>query len=217
MPFSFDLGGTCYTPTKLLCIGRNYAKHAQELGNAVPSEPVVFLKPTSALAPTGGSVVLPPQSDDVHYEAELVVVIGREARQVAREEAMHYVAGYAAGLDMTARDVQSAAKAKGLPWSIAKGFDTFAPLGPAVPVGAVDSTDLTVRLQVNGAERQSGRTSDMLFDVPFLVHYLSHVFTLYPGDLIYTGTPEGVAAVQPGDELVVAIDGLPELRVDVRR
>lgn len=217
MPFSFDLAGTAYTPTKLLCIGRNYARHARELGNAVPSEPVVFLKPTSALVATGGHVVIPPQSDDVHHEAELVVVVGCHARRVGEREALSCVAGYAAGLDMTARDVQARAKAGGLPWSVAKGFDTFAPLGPAAPADALDPSDTVVRLTVGGEERQRGSTSDMLFTVPFLVSYLSHVFTLMPGDLIYTGTPEGVGPVALGDELVVTVGELPELRVTVRR
>ncbi len=217
MPFSFDLAGTPYTPTKLVCIGRNYAKHARELGNEVPSEPVVFLKPTSALVASGESVVIPPQSTDVHHEVELVVVIGKTATKIEEADAMDYVAGYAVGLDMTARDVQAAAKAKGLPWSTAKGFDTFAPLGDAVSVAdAPDLSDATVRLTVNGEERQSGGTSDMLFSVPFLVAHCSHLFTLYPGDLIYTGTPEGVAQVQAGDEMVALVDGLPELRITVR-
>jgi 2-keto-4-pentenoate hydratase/2-oxohepta-3-ene-1,7-dioic acid hydratase in catechol pathway len=216
VPFSFDLDQTRYTPTKLVCIGRNYARHARELGNEVPSEPVVFLKPTSALVASGGAVEIPPQSSDVHHEAELVVIVGREARRVAEADAMDYVAGYAAGLDMTARDVQARAKEKGLPWSVAKGFDTFAPLGPAAPASALDPSDTTVRLTVGGEERQRGETRDMLFTVPFLVSYLSGLFTLYPGDLIFTGTPEGVGPVARGDELVVTVGDLPELRVTVR-
>ncbi len=217
MPFSFDLAGTRYTPTKLVCIGRNYAKHARELGNEVPSEPVVFLKPTSALVASGGSVVIPPQSTDVHHEVELVVVVGKTATKIDEADAMDYVTGYAVGLDMTARDVQAAAKAKGLPWSTAKGFDTFAPLGDAVSSDHTpDLSDAMVRLTVNGELRQSGATSDMLFSVPFLVAHCSHLFTLEPGDLIYTGTPEGVAQVQAGDEMVAVVDGLPELRVTVR-
>ncbi len=217
MPFSFAVAQTTYTPTKIVCIGRNYARHARELGNEVPSEPVVFLKPTSALVASGGSVVIPSQSKDVHHEVELVVVIGKTAARVDEVDAMDYVAGYAVGLDMTARDVQAAAKAKGLPWATAKGFDTFAPLGDVVSVAdAPDLSHATVRLSVNGERRQEGVTSDMLFSVPFLVSHCSHLFTLYPGDLIYTGTPEGVAQVQAGDDMVAAIDGLPHLRVTVR-
>ncbi len=217
MPFTFDLAVTTYTPTKLVCIGRNYAKHARELGNEVPSQPVVFLKPTSALVASGGAVVIPRQSTDVHHEVELVVVIGKAATKIDEADAMDFVAGYAVGLDMTARDVQAIAKAKGLPWSTAKGFDTFAPLGPVLSAAdAPDLSDAAVRLSVNGDERQRGTTSDMLFSVPFLVSHCSHLFTLEPGDLIYTGTPEGVAQVQAGDELVASIEGLPELRIEVR-
>ncbi|MDX1548271.1 MAG: fumarylacetoacetate hydrolase family protein [Rhodothermales bacterium] len=205
-------------PGKLLCIGRNYAKHAAEMQSAVPEEPMVFLKPSTALVGHDGAIVLPPQSRDVHHELELVAVLGRAGRHIPEAEALSYVAAYALGLDMTARDVQAAAKQKGHPWSVAKGFDTFAPLGALVPASAVpDPQDLTLRLRVNGAVRQEGHTGDMIFSVATLVAYCSSIFTLEPGDLLYTGTPEGVGPVAEGDVLEAEADGLPPLRVSVRR
>jgi 2-keto-4-pentenoate hydratase/2-oxohepta-3-ene-1,7-dioic acid hydratase in catechol pathway len=204
-------------PGKLICVGRNYAAHAAEMKSAVPSEPMLFLKPSTALVATGGAVVIPPHSSDVHHEVELVVAVGAEARGVSEGEAMRYVAAYAAGLDMTARDVQAKAKAKGHPWSVAKGFDTFAPLGEFVAAERVaDPHALGISLRVSGAVRQEGSTADMIFSVAALVSYASRIFTLEPGDLIYTGTPEGVGPVVAGDHLVAEIDGLPALEVDVK-
>lgn len=205
-------------PGKLLCIGRNYAKHAAEMQSAVLDEPMIFLKPSTALVGDGGAVVLPRQSRDVHHEVELVVMIGREARHVDESAALGYVAAYAVGLDMTARDLQAAAKKNGHPWSVAKGFDTFAPIGSLVDAAEVaDPQDLMVKLTVNGEVRQEAHTRDMIFSVAELIAACSHIFTLERGDLIYTGTPEGVGPVKNGDELVASISGLPELRVVVRR
>ena len=189
-------------PGKILCIGRNYAAHAEELGNEVPSEPLVFLKPSSALVDSGGAVRLPPQSGDVHHELELVAVIGTGGKDIARADALSHVAAYALGLDLTARDVQSRAKAKGHPWSVAKGFDTFAPLGPLADAAEVgDPQALEIALTVDGETRQRGTTDRMLFPVAELVAYLSGVFTLEPGDLVYTGTPEGVGPLAAGQTL----------------
>lgn len=203
---------------KLVCVGRNYAAHAKEMQSAVPSQPMLFLKPASALVASGGSVVLPPQSSDVHHEVELVAAIGSMAMRVSEADALGHIAGYAVGLDMTARDVQARAKAKGHPWSVAKGFDTFAPLGDFVAASeVVDPHALGIRLRVNGEVRQEGSTSDMIFDLAHLVSAISHVFTLEPGDLIYTGTPEGVGPVIEGDEMVAEVDGLPRLEVGVTR
>ena len=205
-------------PGKLLCIGRNYAKHAAEMKSDVPAEPMVFLKPSTALIGDGEQIVLPARSQDVHHEVELVAVIGRGGKNLAEADALQHVAAYAVGLDMTARDVQSVAKKKGHPWSVAKGFDTFAPLGPLAPADAVaDPQDLTIALTVGGQTRQSASTRDMLFSVAALVAYCSTIFTLEPGDLIYTGTPEGVGPVQEGDELEATVTRLPPLRVSVRR
>ncbi len=203
---------------KLLCIGRNYARHAAEMESDLPEAPMIFLKPASAIVRTGGAVVLPEASREVHHEVELVAVIGRGGKNIAEEEAPAHVAGYAVGLDMTARDIQRAAKEQGHPWSVAKGFDTFAPLGPIVPASEItDPQDLEIRLTVNGHVRQRGSTRDMIFSVANLVAYCSEIFTLAPGDLIYTGTPEGVGPVAAGDELEAAISGLPALHVTVRR
>lgn len=205
-------------PGKILCIGRNYALHAREMGSEAPETPILFLKPSSALVGNGGRIVLPPQSQDVHHEVELVVAIGRGGKHIPVAKALEYVDGYAVGLDMTARDVQAEAKKKGLPWTVAKGFDTFAPLGEIAPVAAIpDPQNLTVTLRVNGEVRQQGSTADMLFSVAELVAYCSTIFTLRPGDLIYTGTPEGVGPVEAGDHLEATIDGLPPLSVRVKR
>lgn len=202
--------GASVRPGKILCIGRNYAAHVREMGDVadLPTEPVVFLKPSTALVSDGGAIVLPRQSEDVHHEVEIVMVVGRGGKDIAEADAMPHVAAFALGLDMTARDVQKRAKDARGPWSIAKGFDTFAPLGPLTPASEVtDPADLTIRLAVNGETRQEGHTSHLLFPFPFLVSYLSRVFTLEPGDLIYTGTPEGVGPIRAGDRLEATAEG----------
>lgn len=203
---------------KLVCIGRNYAKHAAELGNAVPKTPMIFLKPATALIPDGSEIVIPAASNDVHHEVELVCLIGRQGKDIPESEALDHVAGYAVGLDMTARDIQQRAKEKGHPWSVAKGFDTFAPLGAFLPASAVaDPQDLSIQLRVNGELRQDGHTGDMIFPVRHLIAHASSIFTLMPGDLLYTGTPEGVGPVTPGDTLEATVTGIPALRVSVRQ
>jgi len=202
---------------KLLCVGRNYAKHADEMSGEVPEKPMVFLKPASAIIRTGGRVEIPHLSDDVHHEVEFVVVIGEGGRNIPGDEAMDHVAAYAVGLDMTARDLQSAAKERRHPWSVAKGFDTFAPLGPLSPAADIqDPQDVTLRLRVNGDTRQEAHTSAMIFPVAALVKYCSQIFTLAPGDLIYTGTPSGVGPVSDGDTLEATATGCEPLRVDVK-
>lgn len=186
--------------------------------SAVPEEPVVFLKPSTALIPSGGEVHLPPHSTNVHHEVELVVVLGREGKDIKEADALGYVAAYAVGLDMTARDLQGVAKQKGHPWSVAKGFDTFAPLGDLVPAEAVpDPQALELRVTVNGATRQHGFTRDMVFPVATLIAYCSRIFTLEPGDLLFTGTPDGVGPVVDGDVLEATVTGFPTLRVTARR
>ena len=212
----------------VFCIGRNYAAHVAEMGDVrapapdeTPADPVVFLKPAGALLPSGGTVVLPRQSESVHHELELVAVIGTAGRHLSEADALSHVAAYALGLDLTARDLQARAKASGTPWSIAKGFDTFAPLGPLVDARAVgDPQALRIALQVNGETRQADTTAHMLHPVARLVAFLSTVFTLHPGDLVYTGTPEGVGPLAAGDRLVAtgttaAGAPLPELVVTV--
>ena len=206
-------------PGKILCIGRNYAAHVREMGDVAepPVEPVVFLKPTTALVASGGEVVLPRQSQDVHHELELVAVVGRGGRHIDEADALGHVAAYALGLDLTARDLQAQAKASKGPWSIAKGFDTFAPLGPLAAAESVgDPGSLEIALAINGEERQRGTTDHMIHSVPHVVAFLSSVFTLDPGDLIYTGTPEGVGPVRDGDRLEATGTGLPALVVTAR-
>lgn len=216
--------GLTLTPGKLLCIGRNYAEHVREMGDVkdLPTEPVVFLKPATALVASGGEICIPKQSNDVHHEVEIVAVIGRGGKEIPEERALDYVAAYALGLDMTARDIQKAAKENRAPWSVAKGFDTFAPLGPLTDAARVpDPQALDLQLTVNGEVRQQGTTRDMIFSVAFVVSYLSRIFTLEPGDLIYTGTPEGVGPVASGDVLEATATGpdgleLAPLKVTVR-
>lgn len=218
MDITLPTSGLTVRPGKLICIGRNYARHAAELGNKVPEEPIIFLKPSTALVGHAGKVILPEASHDVHHEVELVAVIGRGGKNIAEANALDFVDGYAVGLDMTARDLQSKAKEKGQPWSVAKGFDTFAPLGRIAPSRDVqDPQNLEITLKVNGEVRQQGHTRDMIFSVAYLVAYCSRIFTLLPGDLLYTGTPEGVSAVADGDVMEASVAGLPDLRVKVRR
>jgi 2-keto-4-pentenoate hydratase/2-oxohepta-3-ene-1,7-dioic acid hydratase in catechol pathway len=197
-------------PSKILGIGRNYREHAKELGHDVPSEPLVFFKPPSALLGTGKTVLLPPESARVDYEGELGVVIGRRCRRVRSVDALEYVFGYVAVCDVTARDLQK----KDGQWARAKGFDGFCPVGPIITTG-VDPTELGVRLEVNGDVRQDGNTRDMIFPVAQLIAHASAAMTLEPGDLIATGTPEGVGPLKAGDRVLVRIERVGELEFDV--
>jgi 5-carboxymethyl-2-hydroxymuconate isomerase len=213
----FADGGTSLSVGKILCLGRNYPEHAKEMKVESPTTPVVFLKPTTALLEAGGSIVFPTLSEVVHHEVEMVVVIGREGKKIPRDTAMEYVAGYAVGLDMTLREVQAEAKKKGLPWSVAKGFDTSAPLSTAVRRENVrDPHNLNISLRVNRKLRQSSNTRNMIFRVPDIIAFLSTVFTLEPGDLIFTGTPEGVGPVHHGDKLTAALESVGTLTVGVQ-
>lgn len=201
---------------KMLCLGKNYEKHAKEMGGDVPADPVIFMKPSTALVRSGGTVLIPSISRELHHEVELVVVIDRVARDVPEERAMEYVLGYAVGLDMTLRDLQSAAKKRGEPWAVAKGFDTSAPISDVVLKESVaDPHALTLSLAVNGQTRQHGSTADMILRIPAIISYLSRIFTLERGDCIFTGTPEGVGQVVAGDRLRASIEGVAELEVTV--
>jgi 5-carboxymethyl-2-hydroxymuconate isomerase len=178
---------------------------------------VVFIKPSTALVESGEWVVIPPISDDMHHEVELVVVIGRDGHGIPAEKAMDHVAGYAVGLDMTLRDVQADAKKRGLPWTVAKGFDTSAPLSAAVRVGRVsDPHALSIELRVNGAVRQSSNTRQMILRIPGIIAYCSTLFSLEAGDLIFTGTPEGVGRVVSGDRIDAQIASIGSLTVGIR-
>ncbi|MCS7083195.1 MAG: fumarylacetoacetate hydrolase family protein [Bacteroidetes bacterium] len=201
----------------IFCIGRNYAEHAREMRAEVPEAPIVFLKPVTALC-TDGQVWYPPQTQELHHEVELVVLLGRSGQDIPEQEALAYVAGYGVGIDFTARDLQEKAKRKGHPWALAKGFDSFAPVSRFVRAERVpDPHALRLQLWVNGELRQSGYTGDMLYSIPRLIAYLSSIFTLQAGDLLFTGTPAGVGPVRPGDELWAVLEGLAELRVQVGR
>jgi 2-keto-4-pentenoate hydratase/2-oxohepta-3-ene-1,7-dioic acid hydratase in catechol pathway len=193
----------------IFCIGRNYAAHAAELGNALGEEPLVFLKPTSALLGEGAAITLPAYSQDVHHEVELVVLIGKGGADIAESDALAHVAAYGIGLDLTARDVQAEAKRKGLPWVKAKGFRGAACVSTLVDADQVPNPQaLHFSLTVNGEVRQQGDTAMMLFPVATLISTLSRIYGLAEGDLIYTGTPEGVSALKSGDALSLSLDTL---------
>jgi 2-keto-4-pentenoate hydratase/2-oxohepta-3-ene-1,7-dioic acid hydratase in catechol pathway len=194
-------------PSKVVAVGRNYVEHAEEMGGEIPEEPVIFLKPSTAVIGPGDPIPYPPDVGRVDPEGELAVVIGRLARRVPAEDAGRYILGFTCGNDVTARDLQR----KDGQWTRAKGFDGFGPIGPWVET-ELDPTDLAVELRVNGETRQAGRTSQMAFGVNELVEFVSGVMTLLPGDVILTGTPSGVAPVRPGDVVDVDVEGVGVLR-----
>ncbi|KAH9931706.1 uncharacterized protein BXZ73DRAFT_47291 [Epithele typhae] len=190
---------------KIVAIGRNYGEHAKELNNAIPKEPIIFLKPTTSYLASGGNVEI-PNGVVAHYEVELGVVVSKRGRNISESDAESYIAGYALAVDMTARNVQEEIKAKRLPWTIAKGFDTFTPISAYVPKDAVaDAANLGLTLKVNGTVQQDGNTKDMLFPVPRLIQHISTIMTLEEGDLILTGTPSGVGPVVPGDKVACTL------------
>jgi len=193
--------------SRIFCIGRNYLAHASELGNPVTEEPVVFMKPPQCLVPPGGSIPFPPHGKELHHEAEVVLRIGRRCGNVTPEEAIGFIDGVGLGLDLTLRDVQDFLKKQGLPWEKAKAFEHSAPLGPIIEIDKiVDLESLTFTCNVNGERRQHGRTADMIFSPARIVSHLSGIWELMPGDLIYTGTPQGVAPLSPGDTITVEAD-----------
>jgi 2-keto-4-pentenoate hydratase/2-oxohepta-3-ene-1,7-dioic acid hydratase in catechol pathway len=191
-------------PGKIVCVGRNYVAHAEELGNVVPERPLLFFKPPSSVIGDGEPIELPAESARVEHEGEIGIVIGARCRRVPEAEALRYVAGYCAVNDVTARDLQ---KIDGQ-WARAKGFDTFCPLGAPTPADDVDHRELEVVCRVNGEERQRGHTGLMTFSIPFLISYISRIMTLEPADIIATGTPEGVGPLEAGDVVEVEIPGL---------
>ena len=194
-------------PSKVLCAGKNFVAHAQEMGGQVPEEPLVFLKPATSVVGPGDPIVLPQLSAQVHHEAELAVVIGRLTRNVAVEDALAAVLGYTCANDVTARDLQ----ATDGQWTRAKGFDTFCPLGPWIETELDPSAGLDVRCTVNGEARQQGSTAEMVFDVAQVIAYCAAFTTLLPGDVILMGTPAGVGPLADGDTVSVAIEGIGEL------
>lgn len=199
--------------SKIVAIGRNYVDHAAEFGNDVPAEPLLFLKPNTAVIGPDDAIVAPPQSDQIDFEGELAVVIGRVAKNVTADKALDYVFGYTIGNDVTARDLQ---RSDGQ-WARAKGFDTFCPLGPAIETEFDPAGDARLVTRVAGDVRQDAPLTDMVFDVPALVAHASSAFTLLPGDVVLTGTPAGVGPIKPGEAVEVEITGLGILRNTLRR
>jgi len=194
-------------PSKIVCVGRNYVAHAAELGNEVPAEPLIFLKPPSAMIHVGEPIAIPPEAGRVDFEGEIGVIMGRRASHVSEADALSFVEGIVPVNDVTARELQR----KDNQWSRAKGFDTFCPVGEMVPLLDVAMTRLSVVTRVNGEERQRGGVSQMVFSIPFLVSYISRIMTWEPGDLLATGTPEGVGPLAPGDVVEVELPGLNTL------
>ena len=196
-------------PSKIVCVGLNYVQHAQELKMPLPEEPILFLKPPSAILPPGGQIIYPPSSRQVDYEGELGVVIGKRCRDVPAEEAESYILGYTCFNDVTARDLQR----KDGQWTRAKSFDTFAPFGPGI--ARIDPSHARITTRVNGQTVQDSNTSDLIFSVAQLVHFISAVMTLEQGDVIATGTPPGVGPLQRGDRVEVEIEGIGALQNSV--
>jgi 2-keto-4-pentenoate hydratase/2-oxohepta-3-ene-1,7-dioic acid hydratase in catechol pathway len=193
---------------KILCLGRNYAEHVKEMNVRAGEDPVIFLKPTSALIRDGDPIFYPSISQNLHHEVELVIVIGKMGKNIPEDKVQDYILGYAIGLDMTLRDLQSKAKKEGLPWTIAKGFDTSAPLSNIIPREKISNPDnLTIICKVNGSIRQSSSTKNMIMPVKSIVSYISSIFKLEYGDLIFTGTPEGVGPVKIGDIVEAEMEG----------
>ena len=194
-------------PGKIVCVGRNYVEHARELGNDVPTEPLIFLKPPSSIIADGAWIERPPQSTQVEHEGEIGILIGKSLRRVTESQAVSGIAGIVAVNDVTARDLQR----KDSQWTRAKGFDTFCPVGN-VHEGPVDLNALQVVTRVNGEVKQSANSSEMVFKIPMLLSFISHIMTLEPGDLVATGTPAGVGKLSPGDVVEVEIEGVSRVR-----
>jgi 2-keto-4-pentenoate hydratase/2-oxohepta-3-ene-1,7-dioic acid hydratase in catechol pathway len=211
IPFQTARLATPVQPSKIICIGRNYVAHAKEHQAEIPEVPLLFLKPPSALIGPGEPIILPPQSQQVEHEAELVVVIGKRGRWIAPEEASDYILGYTIGNDVTARDLQR----RDGQWTRAKGFDTFCCVGPWIETD-FDPADNLITCHVNDDMRQMASTRDMVFGVRQLIGFASSVMTLEPGDLLFTGTPSGVGPLLPGDQVEVTVEGLGSLTNPVR-
>jgi 2-keto-4-pentenoate hydratase/2-oxohepta-3-ene-1,7-dioic acid hydratase in catechol pathway len=205
-------------PTKIIAVARNYREHATEMKVEVPSTPSIFLKPPSALVGDKSVVILPSMSDRVEHEVELAIIVKDRMHKVSADSVDKHILGYAVIVDVTARDIQTVAKSKGMPWTIAKGFDTFAPLGPRIVSGEkIDTAALSIWLKVNGQYRQQGNTNQMISSVVQLVSYISGIMTLEPMDIIATGTPSGVGPMQDGDFVEAGIEGIGVLQFKVVR
>lgn len=202
---------------KLVCLARTYRKHAEEMKTITTKEPLIFLKPASSVIFNNQSIIIPNLSKCLHHEVELGVVIGKKCKDISREKALNYVLGYCITLDITARDIQSEAKKKGWPWSIAKGFDTFAPISDIVIKKEIsDPNNLDIILKVNNKVRQKSNSKFMVYSIERIIEFISNIMTLEPGDLIMTGTPEGVNEIKKGDVLKANLGKICSLKVDVR-
>lgn len=210
-------GGGLFPVRRVFCVGRNYAAHAREMGSDPTREPpFFFMKPADALLTGGADMPFPPMSNDLHHEMEMVVALGAGGVDIPEAEALSHVWGYAAGLDMTRRDLQGAAKKEGKPWDMGKGFDHSAPIGLLVPAAKIGHPARgLIELKVNGAVRQTSDLSNMIWSVPEMIAYLSRLVRLAPGDLIFSGTPENVAAVQRGDVLEGSVAGVGTVKTRI--
>ena len=207
---------TNYPVGKIICLGRNYLEHIRELGNKVPERAVIFCKPASSLLADGGAIKIPEYSNDCHHELELALLVGKTGKNIPEEKALAYLAGYAVALDLTLRDLQSELKNKGLPWEIAKGFDTSCPLSDFTAAAAVNNPNkLELCLKVNCEIRQQGNTAQMMRSVEEIIAEVSSFYTLEAGDIILTGTPAGVSRITSGDQLEGTIEGVGSLQVSV--
>ncbi len=203
---------------KIICLARTYKEHAREMNAMVTEDPLLFLKPTSSIIFNKGMIIIPKRSQCLHHEVEMGIILGKKGKNIRVEDAMDHVLGYLVALDITARDIQSMAKKNGWPWAIAKGFDTFAPISDAVLKNKVpDPMDLDLNLKINGIVTQQANTSQMIYTVERIISFISEIMTLEPGDLILTGTPEGVGEIKEGDRLEAHLGSLCSLTVDVKR
>jgi len=204
-----DLGSRIITAQRIFCIGQNYPEHVKELGGPAPGRPVVFMKPATSLVPPGETIPIPAHGSHLHHEAEVVVLIGQNGKNISESAAPAHIAGLTLGLDLTLRDVQSDLKKKGWPWEIAKAFDHSAPLGTLTAFEeSLPLNNISFECRVNGTVRQTGNTDEMMFSIPNLINYLSGIWELKEGDLIYTGTPAGVGPLKAGDRVTLHSDRL---------
>ncbi len=205
-----------YSVGKIICVGKNYLEHAKELGDAVPEKPVIFMKPASSIIFSGDKISHPKFSSSLHFETELVLLVGKTCKEVSKLNAMEYIAGYTVGLDMTLRDIQSQLKKNGHPWEISKCFDASTVLGQFVSKSEIsEPNNLPIKLWVNDLLRQNDSTSNMIYNIESIVEYLSSYFTLEEGDIIFTGTPAGVGEVKIGDKLKAEIQDLSTIYTEI--
>jgi len=203
---------------KIICLARTYPEHAKEMNAKITEEPLLFLKPDTSVIFNNGTILIPSRSHCLHHEVELGVVIGKNGKHIPQENSLHHVLGYLVGLDITARDIQSEAKKNGWPWAIAKGFDTFAPLSDVILKEKISNPNhLDLELEVNGFVKQRANTNQMIFSVEYILSFISDIMMLELGDLILTGTPEGVGEIKEGDILEARLDTFCSLKVDVQK